>query len=140
MTRNTDTTHPETLDTLLSMTPQGILPAGNELIELLFPAGGMDYCEIIMAVDPDDFSASRIAHAVEDSNVHLVNMNLTGVRTPASELVIALRVSGSNPMPVVHSLERYGFRVISRSGGDGENQADEVSRQRVAELLHLLEL
>ncbi len=139
MTRNTDTPRLEALDTLLSLTTPDHANAAVNPIELLFPGGSMDYCEIIVAVRPDDFSSSKIAHAVEDCNVHLVNMNLTGVRTPASELVVALRTSGANPMPVVHSLERYGFRVMTYSG-TRNNSSDDESRRRAAELLHILEI
>lgn len=107
---------------------------------LLFPAGN-EACELLVACNPDDYSASRLAHAVEDCDAHLVNMNLTGVRTLSSELVVALRVSLANPAPVIRSLERYGFRIISSyAPTEIIDKNEETSRQRAAELLHLLDI
>lgn len=134
--------HREVLETLLSViTPDNSTKTVNAAnpMEILFPEGGMNYCEIVIAVNPDDFSSSKIAHAIEDCDVHLVNMNLTSVRTAESDLVVALRTTGSNPTAVARSLERYGFRVITYAGQHDDN-LDYESRRRAAELLHILEL
>ncbi|MDE6085274.1 MAG: hypothetical protein K2G40_02585 [Muribaculaceae bacterium] len=140
MTRNTNTPAPELLSDLATMAANASPGSQYEPLAVLFPAG-TDACELLVACQPDDYSASRLARAVEDCNAHLVNMNLTAVRTISSELVIALRVALINPSSVIRSLERYGFRVISSYAPMGfTDENEESSRQRAAELLHILEL
>lgn len=106
--------------------------------QLLYPASA-ERAELLVAVCPDDYSAAAIAHAVEDCDVHLVNLNLTSARTPAGELVVALRVDCAGADAVTRSLERYGYTVIAASG-PGMSVDDEEGRRRAAELLHLLEI
>ena len=140
MTRNTDTPAPELLSDLATMAAATGPGTHSDPLAVLFPAG-TEACELLVACSPEDYSASRLARAVEDCDAHLVNMNLTGVRTLASELVIALRVALTNPNPVIRSLERYGFRIISSYAPvDFINEEEEESRARAAELLHLLDI
>lgn len=73
-------------------------------------------CSVIeLDCAPADYSASILARAVEDCDVHLVDL----LTTPGEEgcLRVTLRVRCADPTPVVHSLERYGFRVASTFPG-----------------------
>lgn len=83
-----------------------------------------------------DFSASRIANAVEDVNAHLLNLNVTSEVTGLGEIIVDLRVSHSNVASVARSLERYGYEIerIGISGSGSESQ-DEVTANRIAELI-----
>lgn len=56
-----------------------------------------------------DYSASRIAMAVEDTGVHL--LDLWSNRGEGGKRVVTLRVNCEDPTSVIHSLERYGYEV-----------------------------
>ena len=113
-----------------------------------------DGTSITVAVNRDNYSASAIARAVEDCNTHLLNLNITadgalpgGDKT--GDVILELRVAMRFAMPVVRSLERYGYRVLSASsGGDvvdltsqkpPEEVIDETLRERVNLLLRLID-
>lgn len=106
--------------------------------QLLYPVAP-ERAELLVAVRPDNYSAATIARAVEDCDVHLVNLNLTSARTPGGDLVVAVRVDCAGTDAVTRSLERYGYTVIATSGA-GVSIDDEESRRRAAELLHMLEI
>lgn len=82
-----------------------------------------------------DYSASRIAHAVEDSDAHLVD--LLSVPAEAGRVRVTLRVRRENPMATVRSLERYGYEVVAVSGADDERES-EVAMIRMLELQAML--
>jgi len=105
---------------------------------LLYPEA-LDRAELLVAIRPDNYSAAVIARAVEDCDVHLVNLNLTPTRTPDGDLVVALRVDCAGTDAVTRSLERYGYTVIAASGTEPSIDSEE-SRRRAAELLHLLQI
>lgn len=75
-----------------------------------------DASVIILECAPADYSASRIAHAVEDSDAHLVDL----LTAPAERgmLRVTLRVRLNDPTTAVHNLERYGYEVIEASGAN----------------------
>lgn len=66
---------------------------------------------------PSEYSASLIAHAVEDSDAHLVD--LWSVPGEDGDIRVTLRVRSLDPTSTVHNLERYGFRVADAVGADG---------------------
>lgn len=74
-------------------------------------------CSIIeFECAPADFSASRIAHAIEDTDAHLVDMlSVPGVDDTLS---VTLRVRCEDPSAAVQSLERYGYNVTSTYSHD----------------------
>ncbi len=90
--------------------------------------------ELSVACYRADFSASRIALAVEDAEAHLLNLNVTSEVLSSGEIVIDLRVSHRNSAAVVRSLERYGFEVISVRGISLSDNDDTLT-SRVGELL-----
>lgn len=115
-----------------------VLPSEPHL-ERLFP----DFEEsssLLVSCIPADYSASRIARAVEDADAHLLNLNVTSDgRHMDNRLVAELRVSHRSPLSVARSLERYGYEVEDMSVPAGE--ADRrLMEDRIGELLHYLNL
>lgn len=107
-------------------------------VERLFPPMA-EASTILLACLPSDYSASRIARAVEDCDAHLVNLNVTtDGQMLDNRVVCELRVSHRNPSSVVRSLERYGYEVIDTDSRS--LAADAISSERLAELLHYLEI
>lgn len=106
--------------------------------QVVYPSGG-SYTEFLVAVRPGDFSASAIARAVEDCDLHLLNMNVTSARTPGGDIIVALRTDACSGDGVTRSLNRYGYDVIATSGEISSIDADEAER-RAAELLRLLDI
>ena len=108
--------------------------------EVLFPCSGEE-SHILLGCRRGDFSASRIAAAVEDCNAHLINLNVLGMEHPEAETLIDIRVNRRNPLEIARSLRRYGYDVleIDNAAAD-EDLADETLRDRIDELLHYLDL
>lgn len=65
---------------------------------------------------PEEYSASRLAHAVEDADAHLVD--LWTAPTDRGTVMATLRVRHTDPSAACHHLERYGFDVLGASGRD----------------------
>lgn len=96
-----------------------------------------DDCSIIaIECAPGDYSASRIASAVEDTDAHLVD--LWSSPAEGGKLHVILRVRREDPSPVTRSLERYGYDVIWAYGS--ESMDSEVAAWRLLELKTLLEV
>lgn len=74
---------------------------------------------VTVETTPAAYSASRLSHAVEDADVHLVDL-LTSPGDGDS-LRVTLRVRTSDPSGVVSSLERYGYDVVEVSGFENRN-------------------
>lgn len=85
-----------------------------------------DSSVIIVECSPSDYSASRIAHAVEDADVHLVD--LLSVPSGYDALRVMLRVRCDDPSSVIHSLERYGYKVIDYSGNRDSDESLTIER------------
>lgn len=94
--------------------------------------------ELTLFSMPDNYSASRIATAVEDCDAHLLNLNLTAERGDRGELVVDLRVDRRNPDSIIRSLNRYGYDVLDVNGD--ESELDDSAQMRAAEILRLLEI
>lgn len=79
-----------------------------------------DSSVIVVECQAGAYSASEIARAVEDADIHLVDLNVM----PAEEgrLRITLRVRTLDPTHVISSLRRYGYEVIESS----ESRSDEA--------------
>lgn len=99
----------------------------------IFPQSD-EWSELSVCCYRNDFSASRIALAVEDCDAHLLNMNVTSEVTPAGEIVVDLRISHRNPELVARSLERYGYAVV-RTSGNPDDIDDSTTALRIGELL-----
>lgn len=94
---------------------------------------------LIVACRADAFSASTLARAIEDSDAHLVNLNVTDHRLDDGRITIDLRTNRRNVSSAARSLERYGYEVISTQGQE-DAPADDLFRRRAAELLHLINI
>lgn len=86
-----------------------------------------DCSEVMLECTPSDYSASLIARAVEDADVHLVD--LWTAPGPDDTLNVSLRVRVSDPSSVVQSLERYGYNVMEAHGA--ENMDMSVMAERL---------
>lgn len=104
----------------------------------LFPP--VDDCvELTVTCPATDYSASRIAHAIEDCDAHLINLNVTSPSDPASPLVeVLLRLAMRNPESAVRALERYGYNTIAVHT-PGTDDSD-TFKERVSQLLTHLDL
>ncbi|MCH5318254.1 MAG: hypothetical protein J1E38_00925 [Paramuribaculum sp.] len=90
--------------------------------------------ELSVACYRGDFSASRIARAVEDADAHLLNLNITSEVLQTGEIVVDLRISHRSHSAVARSLERYGYNVIQvRDHSAADN--DPTLSERVSQLL-----
>ena len=96
---------------------------------------------IVVACHPADFSASALARAIEDTNAHLVNLNVTAKRLDDGRLTVELRTNHRNSSAAARSLERYGFEVLDQSDpADANDPTDRMLRSRAEELLRILEI
>lgn len=89
---------------------RGVIDQTSMLDALAGQIAARDDCSIIeLSCAPADYSASLIARAVEDSDVHLVDL----LTNPGDNgmLRVTLRVRCEDATATVHSLERYGFEV-----------------------------
>lgn len=90
-----------------------------------------DWTVLTVGCTRSQYSASRIARAVEDCDAHLLNLNVTsfegaGVADRSLPVVIDIRVNQRNSSLVRRSLERYGFTVLNASSSDGTHPDDEA--------------
>lgn len=103
----------------------------------LFPALP-DASMLLVGTGREDFMASRIAHAVEDAEAHLLNMNVTRLSDDENRHIIELRVSHRDPERVARSLERYGYNILNAKSSDGES--NEVLTRRLEELMRYINI
>ncbi len=108
----------------------------NRQFEAFFPPNP-DSSRLLVGCAQGDYSASRIAHAVEDADASLINLNVTSLESQAAQIVVALRVDHRDPDRVARSLERYGYEVADTDRS--ELADDPVLQSRLNELLHYLE-
>ena len=96
-----------------------------------------DDCSVItVECRPEDYSASVLAHAVEDSDAQLVDL----LTAPGENgvMTVTLRVRHSDPSAAVRSLERYDFRVVEAHGAGSELRDAELSAERLLSLQMLM--
>ena len=108
--------------------------------ELYAPAAEASH--LLVACRRADYSASRIAHAAEDVDAHVLNLNVTALTLDDADdcVVVALRVSHREAASVARSLERYGYEVLDFEGTGIAAADDAGARSRAAELLRYLEM
>lgn len=95
-----------------------------------------DCSTITVECRPEDYSASMLAHAVEDSDAHLVDM----ITTPQDDgnMHVTLRVRHNDPSAAVRSLERYEFRVVDAHGNEDGSRDATIAAERLLALQTLL--
>lgn len=106
-------------------------------VSKLFPQLN-EYTELTITCPPSQYSASAIAHAVEDADAHLLNLNVTAGTEPDSLATVTLRVNHSRGDSVARSLQRYGYDTIEMTGDPGMFHTEMT--ERVNALLHYLEI
>ena len=125
----------------LAVTSQGQVMGVADQTTVLEGLGRMlaprdDSSVLTVECPASDYSASRLAHAVEDADAHLVDM--WSVPAPDGHVAVTLRVSHLDPGSVAHNLERYGYEVTS-AYGDTELDA-EVAAERLLALQMMLNI
>lgn len=85
-----------------------------------------DSSVVTVECTPGEYSASRLSHAVEDADVHLVD--LFTVPTEDGKLNVTMRVRCGDPSSVVHNLERYGYEVVGAFGDTSRDTAVAIER------------
>ena len=96
-----------------------------------------DDCSVItVECRAEDYSASIISHAVEDSDAHLVD--LFSVPAEEGKISVTLRVRHSDPTAAVRSLERYGFQVMEAHSAGDSMQSMEIATERLLSLQALM--
>lgn len=96
-----------------------------------------DDCSVItLECRPENYSASIIAHAVEDTDAHLVDL----FSAPGDDgmMKVTLRVRHSDPTATVRSLERYDFHVLEAHGSGNDVQSLQIATERLLALQALM--
>lgn len=114
--------------------PLGTKENNSEELSVYFPPYP-ESSRLKIRIRRSDYQGSRVAHAVEDADAGLLNLNLTALDPDSDWVTVALRVGHRDPNRVARSLERYGFQVI---GIDTDPADDDDIRQRYDELMHWL--
>lgn len=86
--------------------------------------------ELTITCPPSQYSASAIAHAVEDADAHLLNLNVTAGTEPDSLTTVMLRVNHSRGESVAKSLARYGYETIEIATPGGMPASEMMERAR----------
>lgn len=96
-----------------------------------------DDCSVItIECNPEEYSASLLAHAVEDSDAHLVD--LLSVPDEKGHLRVTLRVRNTDPSSTVRSLERYDYHVVEAYGAKDTMYDAGIAAERLLSLQTLL--
>lgn len=117
-------------NTAISVSPEARLGRLFPLVE--------ESSTILLACRRGDYSASRIAQAVEDCDAHLLNLNVTADSETDRRIIAEIRISHRNPESVSRSLERYGYEVLDAEGTPLTE--DSLIRDRYEELMRYLGL
>lgn len=124
-------------DDILSQNQPLALPASPALGRLFPPVE--ESSTLLLSCRRGDYSASRIARAVEDCDAHLLNLNVTSDTDRLdNRIAVEIRVSHRNPLSVARSLERYGYEVADFDAAATSD--NDLIRSRFAELMHYLEV
>lgn len=110
----------------------------QEKAGLIAPPLPADASELLVSVSPQHYSASQIARAVEDCNAQLLGLSVTAMRDDRGWPVVALRVNLRDASAVVRSLGRFGYEPFYVSNLSSDSV--DIARERVNELLHILDL
>lgn len=108
-----------------------------ELLERLMPYSP-DASRFTVLCRRDDYSAGRLARAIEDCNAHVINLNVTADSFGDDLLAVDVRVDRKNIDSIVRSLARYDYTVVGSEKPD--DMITETERMRVAELLRYLDV
>lgn len=101
-----------------------------------------DTSRISLCCDRADYSASRIARAVEDADVHVISLTMSPDPEITDRINVDIRITSPSAMAAVRSLERYGFDVVffDSPHNDDSRTDDDTARRRALEVLRILEM
>lgn len=119
------------LEVLDGATSVGSIDESSMLAALGAMLAPRDDCSLLtVTCRPQDYCASTLAHAVEDTGSHLVDL----WSAPAEDgmLRVTLRVRCSDPSQAVRSLERYDFNVTEAHGSEYTDRT--IARDRMLAL------
>lgn len=100
-----------------------------------------DTSHIVVACHRFDYSASRIARAVEDCDVHVLSLAMTPDEEAFDTVTVDLCVDTPVAAGVARSIERYGYEVtrIDAPVSD-EEPIDDTTRFRALEVLRMIDV
>ncbi len=93
-----------------------------------------DSSVITVECQPSQYSASSIAHAVEDADMHLVDLFTRP--SDNGNILVTLRVRSLDPLSAISSLQRYGFTIVDSAPLADSRMA--VFNERLASLQALI--
>ena len=122
----------------ISTTPADYFDGGQDnLLERLFPQNP-ESSRFLILCRRSDYSAGRIARAIEDCNAHVLNLNVTADTLSDDMIAVDVRVNRNDISAISRSLSRYDYMVVG-VGADSTLVSD-TERERVAELLRYLDM
>lgn len=111
-----------------------------EMYERLMPFNA-DSSRFALTCRRGDYSAGRIARAIEDCNANVLNLNVTSDAPDEDTIVVDVRVDRKNIDSIARSLARYDYTVVGVCGDRAVDEAAaEEQRRRVAELLRYIDI
>lgn len=117
--------------------PLGIIDESSLLEGIGRMLAARDDCSVItVECAPEDYSASVLAHAIEDTDAHLVD--LFSAPGENGRINVTLRVRHSDPTAAVRSLERYDFHVLEAHSSGDTIQSMEIATERLLSLQALM--
>lgn len=137
MTKEISPKHTEKTKKISERVDLGSLSAAPLEMSSLFPPR-LEACHILIGTGREDFVASRIAHAVEDADANLLNLNVTSLSDSDNSHIVALRVDHRDPQRVARSLERYGYNIVDLALSDRRDGDDDVLRAKINEFIHYI--
>lgn len=103
----------------------------------LFPFNP-DSTRFVVTCRRSDYSAGRIARAIEDCNAHILNLNVTDQALDDDLIAVDIRVDRQDTASIARSLARYDYTVVGST--DDYSAVSDTERERVTELLRILDL
>ena len=104
----------------------------------LFPYNP-DSSRFVVLCRREDYSATRIAHAIEDVGAHVLNLNVTDQKPAGDDLLaVDVRVDRQDISSIIRSVARYDFTVFGEA--NASTAITEAEQQRIAELLRYIDV
>lgn len=85
-----------------------------------------------------DYSAARIAHAIEDVGAHVLNLNITDRNVGDDMMAVDVRVDWGDISSIIRSLARYEYAV--EDAEVGIETLSETERKRIEEFLRYIDV
>ena len=117
--------------------PLGVIDQSSLLEGIGTMIASRDDCSVItIECAAEDYSASVLAHAIEDSDAHLVD--LFSIPAEDGHVRVTLRVRHNDPTAAIRSLERYDFEVIEAHAAGSDVLEAQIASERLLSLQALM--